>query len=92
MPDLFGCFVQALLILHISAPPALAVDVEKLPRKGAYGYSTIMLRGDADCGVLMHEMVHHKQFSERGVADDDTEWYLREHEAARFEHGWRGKE
>lgn len=96
------CFAQAMLLLHITAPPALAMDMDEIkvtiPGQGTvylqagYDYSTIMLTKKADCGHVMHEMKHHQQFLREGQTPTDADWYIREHEAARFEMGWRGNE
>lgn len=79
---------MALVLLKIAAPPSLAV-VPELTHKGAYHFSTISIRPDADCGVLVHEMAHHKQFSKKGPATDWDEWLDREQEALRIERSWR---
>ncbi len=89
MPDwLLACWYLSLQLLHVTAPPALALT-DACQYRGYYEASTITLRSDADCGVLIHEMVHHKQFSELGNALTEEEWHWRELQASKVEWTWR---
>lgn len=81
---LLACAQDAASLLHMDAP-AIAID-DALPWKGAYVYSTVILRPDADCGVVFHELVHHRQFRDTGGPPlTDYEWRLREFNARRLE-------
>lgn len=86
---LMTCTQQAASMLHIDAP-ALAVD-EELRYRAIYVASTVVVRPDADCGVIFHELVHHRQFRDAGgmplTAD---EWRAREYNALRLELMYRG--
>lgn len=79
-------------ILGINAPPALGMITEDhsyKELKGLYYPSTILLRKDADCGVLAHEMYHHKLFGDLGQHKTWEEYKLRELQAQAFELWWR---
>lgn len=82
------CVQMAAKALRVD-PPALAMD-DSLPYRALYQYGTIVLRSDADCGVIVHEMVHHRQFRDAGSAKTDQEWFEREREAHHIEVRYRG--
>lgn len=83
------CVRETAARLHID-PPALAYDPE-LKHRALYVWSTIIVRPDADCGVIVHELVHHRQFRDAGgPAADAIEWLAREIQARRLELMWRG--
>ena len=87
--DDLRCVREAATRLHID-PPALAYDPD-LKHRALYVWSTIILRPDADCGVIVHELVHHRQFRDAGgPAADAIEWLAREIQARRLELMWRG--
>lgn len=50
---------------------------------------TIFLKPAADCGVLVHELVHYGQFLEAGPAPDQVVWLEREKAAKRVENLFR---
>lgn len=84
-----ACLRDAAQRLQIAAP-ALAFDPD-LRYRAIYVYSTIIARPDADCGVLVHELIHHRQFRDAGgPASDSREWIAREVNARRIELIWRG--
>lgn len=83
------CVREAAQLVGI-APPALAFD-DSMSSLARYQYGTVVLRADADCGVVIHEMVHHRQFRDAGPALSRGEWVERESEARRLELLFRGE-
>lgn len=85
-----GCIAAATQALRID-PPAIAEDPD-LKDRGIYLYGTIVVRPDADCGVVVHELAHHRQFRDGGgPALSWEEWFEREVSARRIELIWRGE-
>lgn len=68
--------------------PAVVVVADTGPR-GYYIDGVITIRKDADCSVLVHELVHHRQFLRNGKASNAEEWHSREEEAKRVERLFR---
>lgn len=88
--DIFTCFKAAVAALQITAPPALTINPD-LPYLGMYTPSTIHIRGlDTNCDVVFHEMVHHVQFSMRGLPKTEREVLMDEREAVMLTNKFRG--
>jgi hypothetical protein len=73
-------------------PPKVMTEVP-IKMAGWYQDGIVFIRSDKreDCGVYVHEMLHHYQQQTRGPARDYEEWLRREQEAVRVEMRWRGE-
>jgi hypothetical protein len=84
-----SCLAPALAFLAqlgMAAPPPLVIADVPLSRPGFYSSGVLMVRGGTtDCGVWVHELVHHWQFTQRGPAASLEEWERREEQARRVE-------
>lgn len=87
MEAILECFKAAVLFLGITAPPALAVSDDLCGTAPAcYVPSVIVVRPEVQrCQILVHEMVHHKQYELGGPAKTWEEWFRREQQAKYIE-------
>jgi hypothetical protein len=86
-------------------PMLLIVPTESMPCpcEAAYDNGKLYIRNDINwndprwLSVVVHELIHHRQFVKRGEARDCTEWLTREQEALTIQRqflestpvGWR---
>jgi hypothetical protein len=87
MIDLPLCLKAATLFLgqmHIPVEPLPQVFIVDKPGFYVAGPSVFLLES-ADCGVLLHELVHHAQALAAGPATTQEVWTKREHAARQIE-------
>lgn len=94
MIDLATCLKVAVAFLG-----QMQITVEPLPsfvvldRPGWFvSQPTIFLLPTADCGVVVHELVHWGQLLESGIAPDGPTWTRREIAAKRVEATFRSQD
>lgn len=70
--------ILAFLALFNCHPDAQIVQVENLSHPGAYVEKTVLIRHDADIGVIVHELAHACGHDEAGAHWIETIWRQRD--------------